>query len=166
MSAQTVFVGLTTNARMAVDKRKTLPVHPRTLTVRRGPSFPSRGRAAQLRRRDMTKAIPAFGALVVALALIVPTVSQAAQTNSVRVSYADLNLASPSGANVLERRIASAARVVCEIEDSRELALATATMTCRDQAVSDAQPAFNAALLAARNPSVTVLPMSIAVTAR
>jgi UrcA family protein len=82
------------------------------------------------------------------------------------VSYADLNLASPSGANVLERRIASAARVVCEIEDSRELALATATMTCRDQAVSDAQPAFNAALLAARNPSVTVLPMSIAVTAR
>jgi UrcA family protein len=114
----------------------------------------------------MTKAIPAFGALVVALALIVPTVSQAAQTNSVRVSYADLNLASPSGANVLERRIASAARVVCEIEDSRELALATATVTCRNQAISDTQPAFNAALLAAHNPSVTVLPMSIAVTAR
>ena len=114
----------------------------------------------------MTKAIPAFGALVIALALIVPTVSQAAQTNSVRVSYADLNLASPNGANVLEKRIAAAARIVCEIEDSRELALATATVVCRDQAVSDAQPAFRAALLAARNPSVTVLPMSIAVTAR
>lgn len=114
----------------------------------------------------MTKAIPAFGALVVALALIVPTVSQAAQTNSVRVSYADLNLASASGANILEKRIASAARVVCEIEDSRELALAAATTTCRDHAVSDARPAFDAALLAARNPSVTVLPMSLAVTAR
>ena len=114
----------------------------------------------------MTKAIPAFGALVLALALIVPTVSQAAQSNSVRVSYADLNLASPTGANILEKRISLAARVVCEIEDSRELALATATTTCRNQAVSDAQPAFNAALLSARNPSVTVLPMSLAVTAR
>ncbi len=114
----------------------------------------------------MTKALPAFGALVLALALIVPTVSQAAQTNSVRVSYADLNLASQSGANVLEHRIASAARIVCEIEDSHELALATATMVCRNQAISDAEPAFRAALLAARNPSVTVLPMSIAVTAR
>ena len=114
----------------------------------------------------MTKAIPAFGALVLAVALIVPTVSQAAQTNSVRVSYADLNLASQSGANVLEHRIASAARIVCEIEDSRELALATATMVCRNQAISDAEPAFRAALLAARNPSVTVLPMSVAVTAR
>jgi UrcA family protein len=114
----------------------------------------------------MTKAIPAFGAVVIALALIVPTVSQAAQTNSVRVSFADLNLASPSGANVLEKRIASAARVVCEIEDSREIALATATTVCRNQAISDAQPAFNAALASARSPSVTVLPMSIAVTAR
>ena len=114
----------------------------------------------------MTKAIPAFGALVLALALIVPTVSQAAETNSVRVSYADLNLASASGANVLEKRIASAARVVCEIEDSRQIALAAATNVCRDQAIAGAQPAFNAALLAARSPSVTVLPMSIAVTAR
>ena len=114
----------------------------------------------------MTKAIPAFGALVIAVALIVPTVSQAAQTNSVRVSYADLNLASPTGANVLEKRIASAARVVCEMEDSREIALATATNICRNQAISDAQPAFNAALASARSPSVTVLPLSIVVTAR
>ena len=114
----------------------------------------------------MMKAIPAFAALVIASALIVPTVSQAAETNSVRVSYADLNLASAGGANILERRIAKAAKVVCVIEDSREIQLAQATMICRNLAVSDAQPAFNAALLAARNPSVTVVPVSIAVTAR
>ena len=113
----------------------------------------------------MMKAIPAFAALVMASALIVPTVSQAARVNTVLVSYADLNLASDTGANVLEKRIASAAKTVCEIEDSRELALAQATLFCRTKAISDAQPAFTAALLSARNPSVTVVPMSIAVTA-
>ena len=114
----------------------------------------------------MMKAIPAFAALVMASALIVPTVSQAAQVNSVLVSYADLNLASATGANILEKRISKAAKVVCEIEDSRESALAQATMICRNLAISDAQPAFNAALLAARNPSVTVVPATIAVIAR
>jgi UrcA family protein len=114
----------------------------------------------------MMKAFPAFAALVMASALIVPTVTQAAQTNSVRVSYADLNLASQTGASILEKRIASAARTVCEIEDSREFALAQATFACRSQAINDAQPAYHAALLGARNPSVIVLPMSIMVTAR
>ena len=112
------------------------------------------------------KAVPAFAALIAATALVVPTVSQAATVNSVRVSYADLNLASETGAGILENRIASAARFVCEIEDSRELALAQATNLCRDLAISDAQPAFHAALSAARNPSVTVIPTTIAVTAR
>jgi UrcA family protein len=114
----------------------------------------------------MLKAIPAFAALLAASALVVPTVSQAAQVNSVRVSYADLNLASGPGATILENRIESAARLVCEIEDSREFALATATNLCREQAISDAMPAFNAALVAARNPSATVLDATIAVVAR
>lgn len=42
----------------------------------------------------MLKAIPAFAALLTASVLVVPTVSQAAESNSVRVSYADLNPAS------------------------------------------------------------------------
>ena len=112
------------------------------------------------------KAIPAFAAMFAATVLIVPTVSQAANINSVHVSYADLNLASAIGATVLENRIEAAARTVCEIEDSRQLDLAQATNSCRDQAVSDAQPAFDAALAAARNPAVTVIPTTIAVTAR
>ena len=114
----------------------------------------------------MLKAIPAFGAMLVASALVVPTISQAASSNSVKVSYADLNLASEAGAGVLEKRIESAARTVCEVEDSRELDLASATRLCRDGAVAGAQPAFHAALLAARNPSVTVLDASIAVIAQ
>lgn len=114
----------------------------------------------------MFKAFAAMAAVVAASTVVAPTVSQAETTNSVRVSYADLNLASQTGASVLERRIASAARVVCEIEDSRELALAQATNLCRNQAISDAQPAFHAALIAARNPSVTIIDASIAVIGR
>ena len=114
----------------------------------------------------MLKTIPAFAALLVATAVVVPTVSQAAESNSVRVSYADLNLASETGASILEKRITSAARTVCEIEDSRELALAQAPSSCRGQAIADAQPAFHAALVAARNPSVTVVDATIAVIAR
>lgn len=114
----------------------------------------------------MLKLFPAFAALLTASVLVVPTVSQAAESNSVRVSYADLNLAAEPGAKILEKRIAAAARTVCQIEDSRELELAQATGQCRDQAIADAQPAFHAALAAARNASVTVLDASIAVTAR
>jgi len=87
----------------------------------------------------MLKAVPAFAALLTATALVVPTVSQAAQSNSVLVSYADLNLASERGASVLEKRIALAARSVCEIEDSRELDLARATGECREDAIAAAR---------------------------
>ena len=114
----------------------------------------------------MLKAIPAIAALIVASALIAPTVSQAAVSNSVRVTYADLNLASDAGASILEKRIAFAARVVCEIEDSREIALAKATSLCRNQAIEDANPQFLAALSAARHPTVTTLPAAITVIAR
>ena len=105
----------------------------------------------------MMKTLPALGALFVASALVVPTVSQAASTNSVRVTYADLNLASDSGRAALNGRISGAARSVCEIEDSRELALASATDNCRSGAIAAAQPAVDAAVAAARIGSVTVM---------
>lgn len=105
----------------------------------------------------MLKTLSALSAFVVASALVVPTVSQAASTNSVRVSYADLNLASNFGRAALDGRIAGAARSVCEIEDSRELALAKATNNCRFGAIAAAQPAVDAAIAAARIGSVTVM---------
>jgi UrcA family protein len=104
----------------------------------------------------MLKAIPACAALIVAAALVVPTVSRATETNSVRVSYADLNLASGAGQQSLQGRITYAARLVCEIEDSRQLDLAAATNFCRSDAVARARPAYEAAIAAARHPTVTV----------
>ena len=105
----------------------------------------------------MLKYLPAIGALIVASALVVPTVSQAAPANSATVSYADLNLVTAAGRAALDGRIAAAARGVCEIEDSRELALATVTNQCRSGAIASAQPAVDAAIAAVRRGSVTVM---------
>ncbi|MGE5562764.1 MAG: UrcA family protein [Bacillota bacterium] len=104
----------------------------------------------------MLKTLPALAALVVAALFVTPTVTQAAETNSVRVSYADLNLASDSGQHALRGRIAFAARVVCELEDSRQMDVAKATNLCRSDSIARAEPAFEQALAAARHPSVTV----------
>ena len=104
----------------------------------------------------MLKPLLAIAALATASALLVPTASQAATANSYRISYADLNLASDNGRQTFERRIAFGARVVCEIEDSRELALAAATNACRSDAIGGVQPAFEAAVAAARRGIVEV----------
>ena len=98
----------------------------------------------------MLKPTLALAAVLVACSLVTPTVSQAATTNSVRVSYADLNLASKA-------RIAGGARIVCEIEDSRQMDLAAATNACRSDAIEGARPAYEAAVAAALHPSVEVL---------
>lgn len=104
----------------------------------------------------MLKTVTAIAAVVVAGALVVPTVSQAAEGNSIRVSYADLNLASGPGQHSLQGRIAQAARSVCELEDSRQLPLWTATDRCRSDAVASAQPAYEAAVSSARHGIVIV----------
>jgi UrcA family protein len=105
----------------------------------------------------MLKTISAVAALVIASALVAPTVSQAAEANSVRVSYADLNLATNFGQTKLQRRITYAARLVCDTADPRDLKFVRATAECRDGAVADAQPAYLAAVKAARHGTVEVL---------
>ena len=105
----------------------------------------------------MLKPLLAIAAVLVASVLVGPTVSQAAESNSVRVSYADLNLSSLRGQQSLQRRMEFASVVVCQIEDSRELALAAATHDCRNTALADAQPAYEAAVAAARRPSGEVI---------
>jgi UrcA family protein len=74
-----------------------------------------------------------------------------------RVSYADLNLASNAGQHALRGRIGQAAVIVCEMEDSRQLAVASATNLCRTGAIRNAEPAYEAAVAAARHGTVTVL---------
>lgn len=95
--------------------------------------------------------------LFVGSALMLPTAAQADESNSVRVSYADLNLGSDAGRQTLQRRIAWGARTVCVIEDSKELALASETKICRGDAVARAQPAYNAAVASFLHPTVRVL---------
>jgi UrcA family protein len=105
----------------------------------------------------MLKTLPALAALAAATALLVPTISEAAERTSVRVSYADLNLATDLGRHKLQRRISFAAELVCEKTDPANIAFARAVSDCRGGAIADAQPAFAAAVAAAQHPSVTVL---------
>ena len=115
----------------------------------------------------MLKTLPALAALVVATALVTPTVGQAAEAISVRVSYADLNLATGFGQNKLERRIAFAARSVCGTADPRDLNFVRAVSDCRDGTIADAQPAYEAAVASARHGMVTVIDgAALIVTAR
>ncbi len=105
----------------------------------------------------MLRTVTAFAALLVASTLVVPTVSQAMEANSVRVSYADLNLTSGDDQRTLEHRIVRAAKIVCVFDDSRDQDLATETNACRSDAIASAQPAFEAAINNAKRGSVTVL---------
>jgi UrcA family protein len=116
----------------------------------------------------MFKASPALAAtaaVVVAAALVVPTVSQAAESVSMRVSYADLNLTSAEGSQALQHRIAIAARVVCGYEESKLYDVVIATKACRSGAIEGARPAYEAALASARHGTVIVGEAAIVVSA-
>jgi UrcA family protein len=108
----------------------------------------------------MYKAITALSALAVSSALVVPTVSQAAPVNSVRVSYADLDLATDFGQGKLQRRISFAAETVCGSADPRDLYYSRAVGVCRTGTIADAQPAFQEAVARVRHGTVTVLDSS------
>jgi len=114
----------------------------------------------------MLKTLPALAALAAAAALVVPTVSQAAERTSARVSFADLNLGTNFGQHKLQRRIAFAAQTVCDPTDGIDRNFVRAVAECRSGAIADAQPAYRAAVAKALHPSVTVLEAtSLVVTA-
>lgn len=113
----------------------------------------------------MLKTLPAVAALVVASALVVPTVSQAAEQDSVRVTYADLNLASDFGQQRLQGRIASAASIVCGPADHRDVPFLQIVGECRTATIADAQPAYQAAIRSARHGEVEVLGEALIITA-
>ena len=115
----------------------------------------------------MLKPLTAAAALLAASMLVLPTVSQASefspdeQVNTAVVTYADLNLSSKPGQFSLQRRIKHAARDVCVYEDSKDLVFATQVNACRGDAIARAQPAYEAAVAAARRGTVTVLPSAV-----
>ena len=105
----------------------------------------------------MLKALPALAALAMATVLVTPTVSQAAENASVRVTYADLNLTTDFGKDKLQRRISYAAGIVCSTADPRDLNQVRAVTDCRVDTVAAAQPAFREAVGRSLHPSVKVL---------
>lgn len=112
----------------------------------------------------MIKAISGVAAVVVASALLIPTMSHAAteplasdaDTLSTSVSYADLNLSWTGDVKVLNRRIDSAARGLCGRPYAFEFLENAERRKCIDAAVASAQPGVEAALGAARHGVVTV----------
>ena len=115
----------------------------------------------------MSKFYPAVAALVAAGAIVMPTVTRAADTNTARVSYADLDLSSQVGQHSLTNRIEFAANNLCGVGKWKGLALVDAAHDCSNDAVSSTMPQYEAAVAAARRGSVTVLDgAALIVTAR
>ena len=117
----------------------------------------------------MFKASPALAAaaaIAVAATLVVPTVSQAAESVSMSVSYADLNLATDVGTRVLQRRITYAASAVCGFEESKQFGVVMATKACRTGAIEGARPAYEAAIASAKHGTVIVGEAAIVVSAK
>jgi len=112
----------------------------------------------------MFKAITAAALAVTALA---PGAANAATGTSVAVSYADLNLGSALGRNVLQHRITSAAADVCDYGKFQDISRMSAASNCRAGAIDAAQPAYEQAVASARRGTVTVLgAASLIVTAQ
>ena len=105
----------------------------------------------------MSKTLSALAALAVASALVIPTVSSAAEKASVRVSYADLNLSTGIGQTRLQHRVAFAARLVCDTASPLDLKFEREVAGCRSDAIAGAQPAIAEAIANSRHPSVEVL---------
>ena len=86
-----------------------------------------------------SKALISLGLCAGTLILSSPVL---AQERSVEVSVGDLNLASPSGQNRLQERVARAARSVCSSNDERSAREHAAVKECEAQAIAGAAQAI------------------------
>ncbi len=83
-------------------------------------------------------------------------VTVAPETITVRVSYADLNLATAQGRAQLDRRIAGAARSICGNFFPADLEMAALVKDCREDAIGSARiPTAVASNAGARDLTVT-----------
>jgi len=73
-----------------------------------------------------------------------PTLAQSPA--GITVGYADLNLSSAAGRNVLDRRIADAAERLCGYAHPLELGWVAVVESCRAETIAATQPQRNAAL--------------------
>jgi len=101
-----------------------------------------------------------IAALAATAALAMPAQAQDVATRS-EVHYADLNLASATGAQTLKERVARAARRVCFNDGEMSLAERAQSRACFTQAIARAMPQVelalaNAGTRLAENGHVTV----------
>lgn len=84
-----------------------------------------------------------FAIIAFTAASVIATAATAEPTRTdVRVSYADLNLASPAGQAMLARRIDTAASKACSVDaNQRDLGMKRNSTRCYDAAVSGARTA-------------------------
>jgi UrcA family protein len=83
-------------------------------------------------------------ALIVAATVTAPAFAQEPALPTAQVETADLNLASPAGQKLLDRRIKFAARSVCSLDVSgRPVNSGVAFQRCVFKAVKGAQPAID-----------------------
>ena len=91
--------------------------------------------------------ILAAAALVAGLNIALAAAPAIAQAPAgIAVSFADLNLASVAGRDILDRRIAGAAEQLCGQARAVELSWAAAVETCRAETIALTQPQRNAAV--------------------
>lgn len=112
-------------------------------------------------------ALAATACAVATLSTVAPTPAAAAdivvapETVTVRVSYADLNLASAQGRARLDRRIAGAARSIWGDYFQADLQMAALVQTCRQDAIASARlPSAYASNAGTRDLTVTANRMS------
>jgi UrcA family protein len=100
-------------------------------------------------------AIAGLGALTWALAAPALLAADVDQPPSKVVSYADLNLSNPAGAETLYRRIQGAAKQVCKQYNATELAMLSVFNSCYKTAVANAVRSVNSNPLTALHASKT-----------
>ena len=96
--------------------------------------------------RSSLLAAAAVAASLATLGVAAAPAVAAEATESVTVSYADLNLTNDAGRAVLDRRIASAAAQLCGDHRVLELRWANAVEACRDATIDSAQAQRDAAV--------------------
>jgi UrcA family protein len=100
------------------------------------------------RRAGLRVAALAAGIVAACAAGVSAAATSAADAPSVVVHFADLDLATPQGAQTLYRRITAAAWKVCPTTDRRDLAAVAQNRTCREQAIAHAVRDVGTPLLA------------------
>ena len=106
--------------------------------------------SATLRIGARVRTMTAFALIAACVAVSAAGTAQAAAADvpTIKVRYADLNLATEQGSLALYGRIAAAAQQVCAPEDIRDLRAVAAARSCRQQAIAVAVREVHSPMLA------------------